>query len=85
MKHTVILFSIVASLFFAACGNGWLDDIQPSDKGESSTSIKSVTDAQYALNGIYDLMRNYQYYGARYTYYGDVTGEDMQQKPGAND
>jgi hypothetical protein len=50
----------------------------PSTQAESSKSMTIPTDAQYALNGVYTLMRNYEYYGARMTYYGDVKGDDMQ-------
>ncbi len=73
------IFSIAlsASLLFTGCGNAWLEEAQPSTSTESSEAIKSARDAQYALNGIYDILRGYEYYGARMTYYADVTGEDL--------
>jgi hypothetical protein len=64
-------------MLFTSCSDKWLEEAQPSTSTESSEAIKSARDAQYALNGIYDILRGYEYYGARMTYYGDVTGEDM--------
>jgi hypothetical protein len=64
-------------LFVASSCNEWLN-LEPStsivDKGES---IKVLSDANSRLVGAYDEMRNYYYYGARMTYYGDATSEDM--------
>ncbi|WP_312335564.1 RagB/SusD family nutrient uptake outer membrane protein [Sphingobacterium sp.] len=68
---------LLSCTFLVGCGDQWLEKAQPSTSTESSQAIKSVRDAGYALNGIYDIMRGYEYYGARMTYYGDVTGEDM--------
>lgn len=74
---TIFSIAISACLIFTGCGNSWLEEAQPSTSTESSEAIQSARDAQYALNGIYDILRDYQYYGARMTYYADVTGEDM--------
>ncbi|MDR2859191.1 MAG: RagB/SusD family nutrient uptake outer membrane protein, partial [Mediterranea sp.] len=78
MKHIYITLSFVGCFLLMACGNDWLDEMAPSTQVESSKSMTIPTDAQYALNGVYTLMRNYEYYGARMTYYGDVKGDDMQ-------
>ncbi|WP_101690354.1 RagB/SusD family nutrient uptake outer membrane protein [Dysgonomonas massiliensis] len=74
----IILLLIIGTCIFSSCGDSWLDKSTPSTSDESSKVITSAREAQYALNGIYFIMRKYEYYGARYTYYGDVTGEDMQ-------
>lgn len=76
MKN-ILSMVLLSSTFLMGCGDQWLEKAQPSTSTESSQAIKSVRDAGYALNGIYDIMRGYEYYGARMTYYGDVTGEDM--------
>lgn len=78
----IYLFSIIATvlLMFSACGNDWLDEMQPVTSGESETSLVTPTDAEYALNGIYTVFRQYEYYGARFTYYADAKGEDMQAR-----
>lgn len=78
MKHITILIVALGCILLTACSNDWLDKAQPSTAGNADTAIKSSREAQYVLNGIYSLMRVYEYYGARMTYYGDVTGEDMQ-------
>ncbi|MDL2299947.1 RagB/SusD family nutrient uptake outer membrane protein [Bacteroides sp. OttesenSCG-928-E20] len=78
----IYLFSIIASLLFlfSACGNDWLDEMGPVTEVETEKSLTTATEADYLLNGIYTVFRNYQYYGARYTYYGDAKGEDMQAR-----
>lgn len=68
---------LLSSALLVGCGDKWLEKAQPSTSTESSEAIQSARDAGYALNGIYDIMRGYEYYGARMTYYGDVSGEDM--------
>ncbi|SMG06037.1 RagB/SusD family nutrient uptake outer membrane protein [Sphingobacterium psychroaquaticum] len=76
MKY-IYSIAVAAGLLLTGCGDEWLEKAQPSTSTESSQAIKSARDAQYALNGIYDILRGSEYYGARMTYYGDVTGEDM--------
>lgn len=76
MKN-IFSMAVTACILFSSCGNDWLEKAQPSTSVESSKAITSVRDAQYALNGVYDILRGNEYYGARMTYYADVTGEDM--------
>jgi hypothetical protein len=70
---------IICSLLLAlsSCGNDWLN-LEPSDRIETPKSITTLNDVQAAVIGIYNQLQNYEYYGARMTYYGDVTGDDMQ-------
>ncbi|GHT13191.1 membrane protein [Bacteroidia bacterium] len=76
-KYINIVLSCFILLFATSC-NDWLD-LQPStsmvDEGES---MKLLTDVNARLNGVYNQMRAYEYYGARMTYYGDACSEDMQ-------
>ncbi|ULT22424.1 RagB/SusD family nutrient uptake outer membrane protein [Sphingobacterium sp. E70] len=76
MKN-IVSIALLSCALLTGCGNKWLETAQPSTSTESSEAIKSANEASYALNGIYDIMRGYEYYGARMTYYADVTGEDM--------
>jgi len=76
MKY-IFSMAVTASILFSGCGNSWLEKAQPSTSADSEKAITSPRDAQYALNGIYDILRGNEYYGARMTYYADVTGEDM--------
>jgi len=76
MKN-IFFMAVAAALVLSACGDKWLEKAQPSTSTDSDKAISSPRDAQYALNGAYDILRGYEYYGARMTYYGDVTGEDM--------
>lgn len=81
MKH-IFSISIIAGLLFlfAGCGNDWLDEMKPSTSIETEKSLNTPTEAEYAMNGVYNVLRNYLYYGARYTYYADATSEDMQAR-----
>ena len=78
MKYNIIFPFLLFTLLFSSCGNSWLNDIEPRNGTETDIVIKNNKDAQYALNGIYYTFRQYEYYGARFTYYADVKGDDMQ-------
>ncbi len=81
MKRIYLYLAAIGFLFtFSACGNDWLDEMTPPTEGESDKSLITPNDAEYALNGIYSIFRTYEYYGARYTFYGDAKGEDMQAR-----
>ena len=77
MKIFSYLFIGFGVWFAAGCGNGWLD-LEPSTSIASKSSITSLTDVEYTLNGIYSTMQHAKAYSARLVYYGDVTGDDMQ-------
>jgi len=77
MKKKNIFLYLTMSLLFCSCDNTWMN-LDPQYAVETDKAIRSTTDAEYAINGIYSTMQNYEYYGARMTYYGDVTGEDAQ-------
>ena len=74
----IILYILVAiSIFFISCSEDWVD-LKPTTQVLSQEAIKNLVDADYAINGIYSTLQNYEYYGARMQYYADVTGDDMQ-------
>lgn len=78
MKKIYTLFLLIPAIIaLSSCGNDWLD-LNPTDKTETGMAITKLSDAQSALIGIYDRMQDYEYYGARMIYYGDVTGDDFQ-------
>lgn len=76
-KLNKILFILPLIVMFYSCGNEWLN-LEPSDRVQTSISIVTLSDAQAAVIGIYNQLQSSEYYGARMTYYGDVTGDDMQ-------
>ncbi|WP_314950427.1 RagB/SusD family nutrient uptake outer membrane protein [Tannerella forsythia] len=72
-------FLWIISVIFAAtsCGNNWLD-LESSISIDTETSIRSLKDIEFTLNGIYSTMQNSDAYSGRLVYYGDATGDDMQ-------
>lgn len=75
-RYKLLILPLLA-LMLSACGNDWLD-LQPENSIDSEKSIQSLIDAEAAVIGIYNALQDYEYYGARMTYYGDVVGDDMQ-------
>ena len=69
-----ILILTFVTIQICACSNDWLN-VQPENKIETSISIKSLSDVQAAVVGIYNQLQSYEYYGARMSYYADVTGD----------
>lgn len=60
---------------FSSCGNDWLD-LEPSTSVK--TNVKTISDVEFTLNGIYSTMQSSDAYSGRLVYYGDVTGDDIQ-------
>lgn len=59
----------------SSCGNDWLD-LEPSTSVK--TNVKTISDVEFTLNGIYSTMQSSDAYSGRLVYYGDVTGDDIQ-------
>jgi hypothetical protein len=65
---------------FSACGNDWLD-LEPTDATVAGGQL-SLREAEASANGLYYIARDYNYYGARMVYFGDVRGDDFQANGG---
>ncbi|WP_455591314.1 RagB/SusD family nutrient uptake outer membrane protein [Bacteroides sp.] len=61
----------------SSCGNDWLN-IEPSTQVQTESAIQILSDIEFTLNGIYSSMQDAYSYSGRMTYYGDVTGDDVQ-------
>lgn len=77
MKAIKYIVMGVLACMATSCGNDWLD-VEPSTKVPSATAISTLSDVEYSLNGIYNVMRKTDYYSGRMIYYGDVTSDDAQ-------
>ncbi|MEG0517365.1 MAG: RagB/SusD family nutrient uptake outer membrane protein [Bacteroidales bacterium] len=78
MKYIYKLFVLpLVGFMLSACGNDWLD-LQPENKIDTDLAIEELSDAEAGIIGIYSALQDYEYYGARMSYYGDVVGDDMQ-------
>ena len=77
MKQLKYIWIICILFTITSCGNDWLD-LEPSTAVDTETSIRSLRDIEYTLNGIYSTMQNSDAYSGRLVYYADATGDDMQ-------
>lgn len=76
MKKIIYILAFLPFILIS-CSEDWLD-LKPTTQVLSEEAIKNLVDADYAMNGIYSIFQDYEYYGARMQYYADVTGDDMQ-------
>lgn len=87
MKRKLIYLSLLIGIVVTNTSCKDYLDRMPSDAATTGEAIQSFADAKTVLNGIYDGLQgnsaNYDYYGARMVYYGDVRG-DYMQAPDAN-
>lgn len=65
------------ALTLSSCGSSWLD-LEPETSVQTESTIKVLSDCDFALNGIYNTMQSAYAYSGRLVYYGDATGDDMQ-------
>lgn len=77
MKATKYIFAAVIAASLSSCGNDWLN-LEPSSSVQTESTIKVLSDCDFALNGIYSTMQSAYAYSGRLVYYGDVLGDDMQ-------
>ena len=75
IKYIVKLFMIVLLIAAQSC-EGFLDEF-PSNS-QSPDNIKTIADAQIVLNGAYDGIQDYNYWGSKMITYHGVKGDDMQ-------
>lgn len=61
----------------SSCGNNWLD-LEPSTSIPTDNALNNLKEFEFTLNGIYSSMQDAYSYSGRMTYYGDVTGDDIQ-------
>ena len=79
MKYISIYIFATVSMAMASCSNEWLD-LKPSTSVTTDEAMKTLTDAQSALNGVYRLASAHSYYGDNLLYFGDCRAEDVQAR-----
>lgn len=79
MKRIYIYIFTAASLLCSSCSGDWLN-LNPSTSVTSGQAIRTLEEAQIALNGIYRIAASHSYYGDNYLYYADCRGEDVQAR-----
>lgn len=60
-----------------SCGDDFLTT-HPGDSVSTDLALSTEQDIDNAVNGLYDLMSSYGYYGGTMFFYGDMKGDDMQ-------
>ena len=75
MKTSTIITITIAALTLCSC-SGFLD-VEPTNSGDSKTSVKTAGDAQVVINGLMRSMTSANYYGRNFVLYGDVRGGDL--------
>ena len=83
MKKTIVrhLYAVgvaALALVLTSCED-WLN-LQPSTSTDTDNALKTVSDVENAMNGIYRLASAHSYYGDNYFYYGDCRAEDVQAR-----
>ena len=68
---------LVLSLGLVSCTGSFLDTT-PSNKVPTENAFDSFSSTENAVNGLYDLMSSYGYYGGTMFFYGDMKGDDIQ-------
>ena len=79
MKKVFIISAMMSGLLLMlnSCGDKFLDTY-PTSSILSETAVTNVREANFAINGIYDRMQDYRYYGGYMQIYGDIRGDDVQ-------
>jgi len=72
-----ILICTAIIIFSASCSDEWLE-LHPSNNMLQNEAIVTVTDARYAINGVYFEIQRSAYYGGNMTYQPDLLGGDMR-------
>jgi len=67
-----------ALLVVTAAGCDSILDVKPINEVDEGTAITSAAGARAALAGLYDGLQSTQYYGGNYTFFGDLSAEDVQ-------
>lgn len=76
MKKNIIILGLI-SLLAVSCGDDFLTT-HPGDSVSTDLALSTEQDIDNAVNGLYDLMSSYGYYGGTMFFYGDMKGDDMQ-------
>lgn len=75
MKRINILLAGLLVFSLSSCSD--FLDVEPTNLGDSKTSIQTPADAQVMINGIMRNMTSADYYGRNFIMYGDAKGGDM--------
>lgn len=75
MKKVNILLTVLLIIGLSSCSD--FLEVEPSNSGDSKTSIQTPADAQVMINGLMRHMTGTDYYGRNFVLYGDAKGGDL--------
>ena len=84
MKRIFIYIFAATSFFYSSCSGDWLN-LNPSTSVTSEQAIRTLEEAQIALNGIYRIAASHSYYGDNFFYFGDCRAADVQARMSKGD
>lgn len=79
MKRFSIIIAAIGLLVLGGCED--FLEVAPKASLDSATAISNVQDAQVALNGVYDGLQSYTYYGRNFVVIPDAAGDDLKLSP----
>lgn len=82
MKKNIIILGLV-SILATSCGDDFLNT-NPTDSISTELALSTEKDIDSAVNGLYDLLSSYGYYGGTMFFYGDMKGDDIQSSYNSN-
>ena len=75
MKKNIIILGLI-SLLAVSCGDDFLTT-HPGDSVSTDLALSTEQDIDNAVNGLYDLMSSYGYYGGTMFFYGDIIAGEL--------
>ena len=76
--NKIFIYTLLGlTLLGTSCSESWLEE-DPSDKLAVDGSVQTVTQAQYAIDGVYDQMSDDEYYNGKFVFNFDVMADDMR-------
>jgi hypothetical protein len=76
MKKTIYILSLAAWGLFATACSDFLEEF-PHNAIADEVAVTNVAEAQVAMNGVYDYLRDYRLYGRNIFVLSDVMAEDV--------
>lgn len=78
MKNIILFIIGSLTIMWSSCSDSGFLDTNPPTTIPAKEAIKSIKDANQAINGLYNIMQRDTYYNHYFLVYGDIRGTDIQ-------